>query len=89
MLDVTIDGVPVQNVRAYRASSPGPFILTYPDNSVVGVPSGSYFPNVADGYWLMLAPLSKGGHTIRTYVKAPDTMFGLIEFEVVTHLTVE
>jgi hypothetical protein len=88
-LDVIIDGVPVQNVRAYRASSPEPFSITYPENSVVGVPSGTYFPQVADGYWLMLAPLSKGQHTIQLHVSAPDTDFGLIEFVVVTHLTVD
>lgn len=89
ILDVTIDGVPVQNVRNYRAASPGPFPLTYPENSVFGVPSGTYFPQVADGYWLMLTPLHRGEHTIRVYVKAPGTIFGLIEFEVVTHLTVQ
>jgi hypothetical protein len=89
ILEVTIDGVSVQNVRDYRAFSPQPFSLTYPENSVVGVPSGTYSPNVADGYWLMLSPLSKGGHTLRVHVRAPGTIFGLIEYTVVTHLTVE
>jgi hypothetical protein len=88
VLEVSIDGVPVQNVRAYRASSPAPFPLTYPENSVVGVPAGTYFPNVADGYWLMIAPLPPGQHEIRSYVKAPNTIFGLIEFEVVNHVIV-
>jgi hypothetical protein len=89
VLLVWIDGVPVQNVRDYRASSPEPFSLTYPENSVVGVPAGTYSPNVSDGYWLMLSPLSKGKHTIHAHVKAPNTVFGLIEFDVVTHLTVK
>jgi len=89
VLEVTIDGVPVQDVRDYRASSPEPFSITYPENSVVGVPAGTYFPQVADGYWLMLSPLSKGQHTIRAHVIAPDTIFGPLDFEVVTHLTVE
>ena len=89
MLDVTIEDVALRNVRDYRASSPQPFAIIYPENSVVGVPSGTYFPQVADGYWLMLAPLAIGEHTIRIHVRAPGTVFGLIEFEVVTHLTVE
>ena len=88
VLEVWIDGVPVQNVRDYRASSAGPFSLTYPENSVVGVPAGTYSPNVGDGYWLMLAPLSKGGHTIHIHVVAPGTIFGLIEYDVITHITV-
>ena len=89
VLEVTIDGVPVKNVRRYRASSPGPFAIQYPENSVVGVPAGNYFPQVADGYWLMLAPLAKGTHEIRIHVRAPDTSYGLIEFELVHHLTVK
>jgi hypothetical protein len=89
VLDVVIDGVPVQNVRDYRASSPEPFSVTYPENSVVGVPAGTYFPQVADGYWLMLAPLPKGAHTVTIHVVAPGTTFGTIEFTVTIHLTVE
>ena len=89
VLEVTIDDVPVQNVRDYRASSPEPFSITYPENSVTGVPAGTYFPQVADGYWLMLSPLSAGQHTIRIHVRAPGTIFGLIEYELVTHLTVK
>ena len=89
ILDVTIDGVPVQDVRSYRAFSPEPFSLTYPDNSVTGLPSGSYYPNVSDGYWLMLSPLSKGGHTIEIHVRAPGTTLGLIDYTIVTYLTVE
>jgi hypothetical protein len=89
ILQLTIDGLPVPDVRRYRASSPNPFSLTYPENSVVGVPAGTYYPHITDGYWIMLAPLSRGTHEIRYYVKAPDTLFGLIEFTVLHHITVE
>ena len=89
VIEVEIDGVAVKNVRDYRASSPGPFTINYPDNSVTGLPSGSYFPNVADGYWLILAPLSAGHHTIRLHVVAPATTYGPVEFVVIHHLTVE
>jgi len=89
ILEVMIDGVPLQNLRDYRASSPEPFALVYPENNVVEVPAGEYYPHVTDGYWLMLSPLPVGEHTIRTFVSAPDTLFGLIEFEVITHFVVE
>lgn len=89
ILEVTIDGKAVQNVSAYRAFSPEPFPITYPDNSVTGVPAGTYYPQVSDGYWLMLKPLKKGEHTITIHVLAPDTIFGTIEYTIVTHLIVE
>ncbi|WP_316150587.1 hypothetical protein [Cupriavidus sp. BIC8F] len=61
-LFVTIDGVPVTNVTAYRIttdqfsfSAPTPWIF----NKVGG--NGTA---VADGYFLLLKPLSAGTHTI-------------------------
>jgi hypothetical protein len=75
-------------VRQYEAASPGPFSIVYPENSVVGEPAGTYFPEVTDGYWLMLAPLAKGTHEIRVHVSAPVTIYGPIEFDVVHHITV-
>ena len=88
VLDVNIDGEPVRHIRSYRAASPEPFSVTYPDNSVIGVAAGTYSPNVTDGYWLMLAPLPKGEHTIRVHVLAPGTSYGTLEFTSVTHLIV-
>ena len=88
VLEVTIDGWPVKNVRAYRASSPGPFAIHYPENSVAGVPAGDYFPQVADGYWLMLEPLANGLHELFIHVRGQTPDFGLIEFTVIQHLTV-
>ena len=87
ILEVTIDGVALDDVEAYRAQSPV-FPLTYPENSVLGLPAGEYSPQVADGYWLMLAPLSRGEHTVHIHVRAPETIFGLIEFDFIAHLTV-
>lgn len=68
ILEVWIDGKPVPNVRKYRAFSPRPFSITLPQGAVFGIPAGTYFPQVADGYWLLLAPFSKGEHTIRVHV---------------------
>ena len=88
VLEVTVDGVRVQNVQRYEASSPEPFSVRYPDNSVVGLPAGRYFPQVADGYWLMLKPLAKGKHDITIHVSAPNTSNGPIEFNVIHHIEV-
>ena len=87
VLEVTIDGVDVQNIRNYRASSPGAFSITFPEGAVFGLPAGTFFPNVADGYWLMLTPLSPGEHTIEVFVSAPSVE--IEELTVITHLTVE
>ena len=89
VLEVSIDGVPLQNVRGYRARSPGPFSITYPENSVVGVPAGNYSPQVADGYWLLLEPLAKGTHEIHIRAGASHTSNGPIAFDVVDHITVQ
>ena len=67
--EVEVDGVPVNDVAAYRSTSPV-FASTLPDNNVlqyVGCDDalpGTYGPMVADGYGLLLAPLSVGEHTI-------------------------
>jgi hypothetical protein len=90
VLAVTIDGVPVPGIRRYRASSEEPFEITLSEDNILGLPEGTYSPNMSDGYWLMLEPLPPGEHLLRTYVYAPDTpYFGTIEYTVTTHLTVE
>jgi hypothetical protein len=58
-----IDGVPVQNLEQYRhQSSAAPVILS--ENNLLGMPPGEYGMMVDDGYYLILAPLSVGTHTI-------------------------
>ena len=85
-VEVWIDNAPVHNIRSYRAYSPVPFPITYPENSVIGVASGTYYPQIADGYWLMLTPMTKGPHTIKVHVKASNTSSGPIEFTLLLHL---
>src|SRR5215813_3629774 len=62
-LKAVIDGKPVKDLNQQRVQSPV-LTITYPDESVTGVPAGTYAPNVSDGFWLLLAPLSAGTHTI-------------------------
>jgi len=69
-LDVLIDGVRVQDIVGYRAKSPGGFSIKLPENPVLSLPPGTYSPQVADGYWLMLTPLTPGKHDIEVHVIA-------------------
>lgn len=85
VVEVWIDGTPVQDVRSYRRSSPSPFSITMPQGAVFGIPAGTYFPQVTDGYWLMLTPFSKGHHIIRVHVV--NSAAG-IDMTVITHVIV-
>jgi hypothetical protein len=62
-LSIEIDGAPVQDLASYRKVSPQ-FAFTAPDPNILGVAGGGAGTAVADGYYVMHAPLSKGGHTI-------------------------
>ena len=78
VMDVTIDGKSISNVANYRALSPGAFSVTVPGgtDNFVGfsggplVAAGTYSPHVADGYYLILASLSAGQHTIMLHVES-------------------
>jgi hypothetical protein len=63
-LAVEIDGVSIQNLMAYRFQSPD-FSFTAPPDNLDGIPPGSG-QSTADGYYLMVAPLSAGQHTIHS-----------------------
>jgi hypothetical protein len=67
-LHASIDGEAVANLNPnttpYRTISPE-FSLFLPGNNVFGAPGGTYAPAVADGFYLMVAPLSAGNHTLR------------------------
>jgi hypothetical protein len=64
-----IDGVSVQNLTDYRFESPLFTFGPLPDNNVlqffgVDAPAGATSLSVADGYYLLLTPLSVGQHKI-------------------------
>lgn len=91
-MDVTIDGLPVPSLRDHRAISPGGFSFILPDANVLqhlGLSAdvaGTYTPQVSDGYWLLLAPLSVGNHTIVAH-NIPDPSNGT-EQQITYHITV-
>jgi hypothetical protein len=64
-LHASIDGVAVSGLSSYRTlSSADGFTITVPGNNLFGLAAGSYSPAVADGYYLLLAPLGPGTHTV-------------------------
>ena len=84
-VEAWIDGVPVVDVRDYRATSPSSFSVTMvADDVIPGIPAGTYSPHVSDGYWLLLAPMSVGTHTVMDHVVSD---FGF-EYTLTVHITV-
>jgi len=89
-LHASIDGVPIQGLFTCRAASPKPFAAWLPaeDNlyQFFGVDiAGKIEPAITDGYWLMLAPLSVGKHTIN-FGGAMSTGFAV---DMTYHITVD
>lgn len=60
--EASVDGVQLQDLDNYRVESPL-FEFTLPKNNILGLPAGSS-PSVSDGYWILLAPLPVGKHTV-------------------------
>lgn len=83
---VTIDGTTVPDITKYRAISSDAFPVTFPEGAVFGFPAGTFYPQVADGYWLMLTPRQPGNHTISIHVE-PDPSHGS-PFDVILHFSV-
>ena len=72
-----IDGVLIEGMEDYRVQSPEMFGFTLPEGNVLEMfgfdtPAGGYYPAVNDGYFVMLAPLPVGQHTIHIHAQLPD-----------------
>ena len=74
-MHASIDGVPVRRLdpatSPYRGCSgpvrgcaPPAFSIVLPEDNLFGIDAGRYSPAVADGFYLLLAPLAPGPHTI-------------------------
>jgi hypothetical protein len=92
-LEIRIDGVAIADPFAYRVQSqPGGFalhcgpLLAEPPFGFdcLPPPPNPRDPAVADGYWILLAPLPKGAHEIH-FRSSDSAGFNL---EVTYHLTV-
>jgi hypothetical protein len=90
-LELTVDGVNIQDLQKYRAESP-PFNFTFSNDNLGGVAPGPT-QGVADGFWAFLPPLSPGNHTIHFKAVAvqPATTGTANSFVIDTtyHLTVQ
>jgi hypothetical protein len=61
-LQVTVDGVILQDLKKYRIQSPI-FNINFPQDNIYGVSAGPT-KGVSDGYWIFLEPMSPGKHQI-------------------------
>jgi hypothetical protein len=79
-LQADVDGRQVHHLPRYKISrivQPDPlrvFNVALVENNILGAPAGTY-RGVGDGYYLMLAPLSRGQHTIHFHGEVPDFDF--------------
>ncbi|HEY7078582.1 MAG TPA: hypothetical protein VH500_02705 [Nitrososphaeraceae archaeon] len=67
-ISASVDGTDIKNLKMYRFQSPV-FPVTFPVNDVFGVSSDKPVPtiSVADGWYVMLKPLSPGAHVIHLF----------------------
>jgi hypothetical protein len=64
-MSATLDGNPLTNLASYRARSDVFTMTLLADDNYLGAPAGDYPDCLADGYQVMLRPLSRGLHTLR------------------------
>jgi hypothetical protein len=79
-MSAEVDGVAIRNLDAYRAQSPLYTFGPLPDHNIpqnwgLDAPAGTTSLSVADGVYVMLAPLSVGQHTIHFHAEVPDFLF--------------
>lgn len=67
---VRVDGETIPDINSYRAASPL-FTVVLPENNVLGGPAGATSA-AADGYQVILAPLSVGEHEVVVHVELTD-----------------
>ncbi len=85
-----IDGVRVKNLPLYRTESPL-FDVTLPAGNIFGIDAGTYGPSMDQGYYLMLAPLKVGVHTIHFSGSMPATIppyWSPFSLDIIYHITV-
>jgi hypothetical protein len=77
--EITVDGINIGNLDAYRFQSPL-FNLTFPENNIAGI-APQTAKAVSDGFWILLEPLSPGMHEIHFKAALGDpTATGITNF---------
>jgi hypothetical protein len=73
-IKVKVDGKEISSNRMVRAKTPF-FKVTFPEDNIFaeccGVEAGKY-QTISNGLWVTLPPLSKGEHTIKFKLNAPN-----------------
>lgn len=69
-ISVTVDGVPIPNIDAYRTATPL-FSAMLPEHNVLAVEPGAGWV-VADGHQVLLRPLPPGEHTIIVHAETAE-----------------
>jgi hypothetical protein len=62
-IEVVVDTVRLTDVKIFRVASKSCFDVTYPQNNLYGLKPGTT-RSTYDGFWVFLAPLSVGYHSI-------------------------
>ncbi len=83
-LELTIDGMSIENLQDFRVQS-NPFPIRLPEDNIVGegLPSGPYI-GISDGYWTIIGSLPEGEHTIEFGGQALG-----FTVDITYHLTIE
>ena len=87
-LSLTVDGVEMQNVPSHRAESPAFLIEDADLLEDLGYDPLESRLSVADGYWIMLAPLPPGEHTIHFTGAVDNDILGGFTVDVTYHITI-
>ena len=84
-LQVTIDGVAVQNLTSFRAATPD-HDFTVPDGNIANIPTDKSHSgkSAADGYYVMLTPLAPGTHTLHFTGTIPPFGYTLVTDYILT-----
>jgi hypothetical protein len=93
-LKLTIDDREAEVLGLYRAESPLFTIGPLPENNVPGAAPGITAPSVADGFYIMLSPLSRGDHDIHfegaaVFTLEEDGFDFRFELDIDYHISVE
>jgi len=81
-LSCQVDGSPV----TANLEQSTPFSVLLPQDNILGVPKGVYYPAVDSGYYVLLRPLASGQHTIHF---SGGTTFFNSSLDVTYHITVQ
>jgi hypothetical protein len=92
-----VDEIPVKDLATYRVQSPLFTFGPLPENNIVqsfglDAPAGSTSASVADGYYILLPPQSKGAHTLHfggklVFTEAEDGFDFVFILDITYHLT--